>query len=78
MVLGVAPLVFASGAGAAARFAMGIVIATGLSIGTLFTLFVVPAFYLVLARRHGVRPEPIAVPARRSEPDAKRELAAAP
>jgi multidrug efflux pump len=52
MVLGVAPLVFASGAGAAARFAMGLVIASGLSIGTLFTLFVVPAFYLVLARRH--------------------------
>jgi multidrug efflux pump len=53
MVLGVMPLVFATGAGAAARFAMGMVIATGLSIGTLFTLFVVPAFYLVLARRHG-------------------------
>ncbi len=52
MVLGVAPLVFATGAGAEARFAMGLVIASGLSIGTLFTLFVVPAFYLVLARRH--------------------------
>ncbi len=52
MVLGVAPLVFASGSGAAARFAMGLVIASGLSIGTLFTLFVVPAFYMVLARPH--------------------------
>ncbi len=52
MVLGVLPLVLATGAGAAARFAMGLVIASGLSIGTLFTLFVVPAFYLVLARRH--------------------------
>jgi multidrug efflux pump len=52
MVLGVAPLVFASGSGAAARFAMGLVIASGLSIGTLFTLFVVPAFYVVLARPH--------------------------
>ena len=31
---------------------MGMVIASGLSIGTLFTLFVVPAFYLVLARSH--------------------------
>jgi multidrug efflux pump len=78
MVLGVAPLVFATGAGAAARFAMGIVIATGLSIGTLFTLFVVPAFYLVLARRHAARPEPSPLPARRPEHDAKRELAAAP
>jgi multidrug efflux pump len=57
MVLGVAPLVFATGAGAAARFAMGLVIATGLSIGTLFTLFVVPAFYLVLARTHGAEGE---------------------
>jgi multidrug efflux pump len=56
MVLGVAPLVFATGAGGAARFAMGLVIASGLSIGTLFTLFVVPAFYLVLARRHEREP----------------------
>jgi multidrug efflux pump len=54
MVLGVAPLVFATGAGAAARFAMGLVIASGLAIGTLFTLFVVPAFYVVLARGHRV------------------------
>ena len=54
MVLGVAPLVFATGAGAAARFSMGLVIASGLAIGTLFTLFVVPAFYLVVGRRHVV------------------------
>ncbi len=54
MVLGVMPLVFATGSGAAARFAMGLVIATGLAIGTVFTLFVVPAFYLVLARQHAV------------------------
>ena len=50
MVLGVVPLVIASGAGAASRFNMGLVIATGLSIGTLFTLFVVPAFYMLIAR----------------------------
>jgi multidrug efflux pump len=31
---------------------MGLVIATGLSIGTLFTLFVVPAFYMLLAADH--------------------------
>jgi multidrug efflux pump len=49
MVLGVFPLVIASGAGAAGRRAMGLVIFSGLSIGTLFTLFVVPAFYLLLA-----------------------------
>ncbi|MDE8345270.1 MAG: efflux RND transporter permease subunit [Acidocella sp.] len=49
MVLGVLPLIFASGAGAAARFNMGMVIAGGLSIGTMFTLFVLPAVYLVLS-----------------------------
>lgn len=49
MVLGVLPLVLAEGAGAAGRFAMGLVICAGLSIGTLFTLFVVPAMYMLLA-----------------------------
>ena len=52
MVFGVIPLVIASGAGAAGRFSMGLVIFTGLSIGTLFTLFVVPAMYLFLATNH--------------------------
>ncbi len=56
MVLGVLPLVIASGAGAAGRRAMGIVIFTGLSIGTLFTLFVVPAMYAFLAAEHHKRP----------------------
>ena len=52
MVFGVVPLVIASGAGAAGRHAMGLVIFTGLSIGTLFTLFVVPAMYMLLAGEH--------------------------
>jgi len=52
MVLGVLPLITASGAGAASRYNMGLVIASGLSIGTLFTLFVLPAVYLVLAADH--------------------------
>jgi multidrug efflux pump len=52
MVFGVLPLIIASGAGAAARFNIGLVIFTGISIGTLFTLFVVPAVYLVLATDH--------------------------
>ena len=52
MVLGVVPLVIAAGAGAAGRHAMGLVIFTGLSIGTLFTLFVVPAFYMLLGADH--------------------------
>jgi multidrug efflux pump len=49
MVLGVVPLLLATGAGAVARFAMGLVIFSGLSVGTLFTLFVVPTFYLMIA-----------------------------
>jgi multidrug efflux pump len=52
MVLGVIPLILASGAGAVSRFNMGLVIASGLSIGTLFTLFVVPAMYLLIAADH--------------------------
>jgi multidrug efflux pump len=52
MVLGVVPLITATGAGAASRFQMGLVIATGLSIGTLFTLFVVPAVYMLIAADH--------------------------
>jgi multidrug efflux pump len=53
MVLGVLPLVIASGAGAAGRRAMGIVLFTGLSIGTLFTLFIVPAVYILIGADHG-------------------------
>ena len=57
MVLGVVPLITAAGAGAASRFNMGLVIASGLSIGTLFTLFVLPAVYLAIAARHAVSDE---------------------
>ncbi len=52
MVLGVIPLIDATGAGAESRFNIGLVIAMGLSIGTLFTLFVVPSMYLWLAADH--------------------------
>ncbi|HLZ01636.1 MAG TPA: efflux RND transporter permease subunit [Bradyrhizobium sp.] len=52
MVLGVVPLILASGAGAVSRFNMGLVIASGLAVGTLFTLFVVPAVYLLIAADH--------------------------
>jgi multidrug efflux pump len=54
----VVPLIMAAGAGAASRFSMGLVIASGLSIGTLFTLFVLPAVYVALAARH-VAEEPV-------------------
>jgi multidrug efflux pump len=52
MVIGMVPLIIASGAGAASRFAIGIVIAFGMTIGTLFTLFVTPAVYTYVARDH--------------------------
>ena len=63
MVLGVLPLVVATGAGAAGRRAMGVVIFTGLSIGTIFTLFIVPAVYLVLAADHERERQQLAEPA---------------
>ncbi len=54
MVLGVMPLVFASGAGAVSRQHIGLIIATGMTVGTLFTLFVVPTAYTFIARDHHV------------------------
>jgi multidrug efflux pump len=57
MVVAMVPLLIASGPGAASRFAIGLVIATGLGVGTLFTLFVVPAMYLLLARDHSAASE---------------------
>jgi multidrug efflux pump len=50
-VLGVWPLLNASGAGANSRFSIGLVITAGMLVGTLFTLFVIPVFYLALQRR---------------------------
>ena len=60
MVLGATPLAFASGAGAEARHQIGWVIVGGMSFGTLFTLFVVPVIYLLLAGRHddGIQEKP--------------------
>ena len=52
MALGVLPLIIATGAGAVSRFNLGLVIATGIAIGTLFTLFVVPAVYTLLGADH--------------------------
>ncbi|HSQ06505.1 MAG TPA: efflux RND transporter permease subunit, partial [Chromatiaceae bacterium] len=49
MVVAMVPLLIASGPGAVSRFDIGLVIASGLGIGTLFTLYVVPAFYMLLA-----------------------------
>ncbi|HJR72416.1 MAG TPA: efflux RND transporter permease subunit [Luteimonas sp.] len=52
LVFAMIPLLIATGPGAASRFSMGVVIASGMTIGTAFTLFVLPAFYLYLARDH--------------------------
>jgi multidrug efflux pump len=69
MVVGMIPLLIASGAGAASRFSIGIVIAAGMTIGTLFTLFVTPVVYTYVAREHrahapgaAARPAPDAAP----------------
>jgi multidrug efflux pump len=52
MVVGMIPLIAASGAGAASRFAIGLTIFFGMAIGTCFTLFVTPMVYTFLARDH--------------------------
>ena len=46
------PLIIAEGAGAKSRFSIGVVIAAGMTVGTLFTLFVTPAVYTFVAREH--------------------------
>src|SRR5262249_21654254 len=50
MVVGLVPLVTANGAGAASRFSIGVVVVAGMAVGTLFTLFVLPAVYTLLAK----------------------------
>ncbi len=51
-VFGHLPLVFATGPGAGARNSIGIMLVSGMIIGTMFTLFVVPSIYMLVARRH--------------------------
>jgi multidrug efflux pump len=48
------PLVLVTGAGAQARNSIGLVLVGGMAIGTLFTLFVVPSIYMLVAREHRV------------------------
>ena len=67
MALGVVPLIIAQGAGAAARYSMGLVIFSGILVGTMFTLFVVPMFYTYIASKdlpqHAEKPDPSLMPA---------------
>nr|BFD39782.1 multidrug efflux RND transporter permease MexI [Pseudomonas sp. FFPRI_1] len=57
MVVGLVPLLFSSGAGASSRFGLGLVIVIGMLVGTLFTLFVLPSIYTLLARAHRAQPQ---------------------
>ncbi len=68
-VLGVVPLLIAAGAGANARFAIGLMIAAGMLVGTLFTLFVLPTFYLLLGKKKVVHDQsPAPAPEAAAEP----------
>ena len=74
-VVAMIPLLIVGGAGAASRFNIGVVIAAGMTIGTLFTLFVTPAVYTYIARdrqrsreHKAVVPEEIALAAAPVEP----------
>jgi multidrug efflux pump len=70
-VLGVIPLITSTGAGAKARFSMGLVIFTGMAIGTIFTLFVVPMFYTFISSRTRPRigdDEPVLAPPAAAHP----------
>ena len=51
-VAGHMPLVFVTGAGAKARNSIGLVLVGGMTIGTLFTLFIVPSLYVLIAKTH--------------------------
>jgi multidrug efflux pump len=51
-IAGIFPLTIATGAGAAARNSIGIIIVAGMAIGTLFTLLVIPSIYILIARQH--------------------------
>ena len=51
-VFGHFPLVLAKGPGAGARNSIGIMLVSGMIIGTVFTLFVVPSIYMLVAKTH--------------------------
>ena len=51
-VAGHFPLTLVSGAGAAARNSIGLVLVGGMTIGTIFTLFIVPSLYMLIAKEH--------------------------
>jgi multidrug efflux pump len=72
-VFGHLPLVFAHGPGAGARNSIGIMLVSGMVIGTAFTLLVVPSIYMLVAREHRAL-----VPVGETEPEPLGEVVAAP
>ena len=60
LIFAMVPLLIAVGPGAESRFAIGLTISAGLGIGTLFTIFVLPAFYILLGRDHNAHDQPAA------------------
>jgi multidrug efflux pump len=66
-VFGHLPLVFVTGAGAEARNSTGIMLVSGMAIGTVFTLFILPAVYVLFAADHRARAGAAAGPARLAE-----------
>jgi multidrug efflux pump len=62
-VAGHMPLVFVTGAGAKARNSIGLVLVGGMTIGTIFTLFIVPSLYVLIARTHNEEVKPETEPA---------------
>jgi len=69
---GMVPLPFAVGPGAESRFAIGLVLGAGMAIGTVFTLFVVPALYTVVAKD---RRAPVTRPALPDAPSGEEQHA---
>ena len=75
MVVSMVPLIIASGAGAKSRISIGIVIAAGMTIGTIFTLFVTPAVYTLIARDHNRRRAGNAAPSQTELPFVVKQAA---
>ena len=69
-VAGHFPLTLVSGPGAAARNSIGLVLVGGMTVGTIFTLFVVPSLYMLLAKRHNAAhvPSPVSESINPTEP----------
>jgi multidrug efflux pump len=66
------PLILVTGAGAAARNSIGLVLVGGIAIGSLFTLFIIPSIYMLVARDHSKDRIREQIVARRQSDDTNR------